>query len=65
MFAWILDTLTTCQSKDGVDIQSLVGKDTCSTFYLACLQLTTQHHEDIAVLALMPHPVFVLIVGNG
>ena len=41
MFAWILDTLTTCQSKDGVDIQSLVGKDTCSTFYLACLQLAS------------------------
>ena len=41
VFAWILDALTTCQSKDGVDIQSLVGKDTCSTFYLACLQLTT------------------------
>ena len=41
MFAWILDALTTCQPKDGVDIQSLIGKDTCSTFYLACLQLTT------------------------
>ena len=65
MFAWVLDTLSTRQSQDRVDIQSLICQDTSSSFYLKGLQLATQYHEDIAVLSLVSHPVFILIVSDG
>ena len=65
MLAWVLDTLSTRQSQDRVDVQSLVGKDTCSPLNLTGLQLATQYHEDITVLSLMAHPVFILFVSDG
>ena len=65
MSGWVLDTLTTRQPEDGIDVQSLISDDTRSSLYLARLQLATQHHEDLAVLTLMTYPVLVLIVADG
>ena len=61
----VLDTLTAREAQDAVDVQSLVCKDARGTLYLTGLQLTAHHHEDVTVLALMSHPVFILIVANG
>ena len=65
MLVQLLDTLTTREAQDGVDVQSLVGQNLCGSLYLTGFQLSSQHHEDVAVLALMAHPVFVLIVADG
>ena len=65
MLAWVLDALTTRQSQDRIDVQSLVGKDACSPFDLTGFQLASQYHEDIAVLTLMSHPVFILFIRDG
>ena len=60
----VLDALAACHTADGVDIKALVGNDAGGTLYLARLQLTTHDHQDVAVLALMAHPVLVLVVGD-
>ena len=65
MLRGILDALTSRQSENGVDVQPLIGEDTCGTLYLPGLQLPPHNHEDVAVLALMAHPVLILIVADG
>ena len=65
VLGWVLDALAPCQSQDAVYVQSLVGQYARGTLYLACLQLPAQHHQYIAILALVAHPVFVLIVTDG
>jgi len=65
MLAGVLDTLAACQSQDGVDVESLVCQDAGSPLNLPGFQLSPHHHEDIAVLALMAHPVLILIIADG
>ena len=65
VLTWVLDALTARKSQDGVDVEALIGKDARGAFNMTGLELATHHHEDITVLALMAHPVFVLIVGDG
>ena len=65
MLRGVLDALASREAQDGVDVQSLVCEDARGTLYLTGLQLTAHHHEDVTVLALMAHPVFVLIVADG
>ena len=65
MFCGIHNAFTTCQAKNGVDVQSLVCQDTCCRLNLTGFQLSAQHHENVAVLALVAHPVFVFLVADG
>ena len=65
MLGGVLDTLTTCETDDRVDVQSLVGNHAGSCLNLACLQLTSHHGKDVTILALMANPILVLIVANG
>ena len=48
-----------------VDIQSLFGNYLCGPCYLTRAEIPSNHREDIAVLALTAHPVFILVVANG
>ena len=65
MFTRILDTLTTCQSQDRINVQTLIGQDTRGTLDLTGLQLAPQYHEDVTVLTLMSHPVLIFIIRDG
>ena len=65
MGAVLLNALATCQSDDAVDVQSLVGQDACGSLNLARLQLSTEYHEDVAILALMTYPGFVFVIADG
>ena len=60
----VLDTLTTRQSQDRVDVKALIGEDAGGTLDMTSLKLATHHHKDITVLALMAYPVFVFIVAD-
>ena len=64
MLGWVLDALASCEADDGVDVQTLVGNDASGCLNLLGFQLATHHHEDIAVLALMAHPVLVFFIGD-
>ena len=64
MLSRILDALTTRQTKNGINVQPLIGKDPCGRLNLAGFQLSAQHHQDVAVLALMTHPVLILLVAD-
>ena len=65
MLRGVLDAFASREAQDGVDVQPLVCEDARGALYLTRLQLTAHHHEDVTVLALMSHPVFILIVANG
>ena len=65
MLTWVLDALTPRESQDRVDVKALVCKDARGTFNLTGFELAPHHHEDITVLTLMAHPVFVLIIADG
>ena len=65
MLCGVLDALTARQSQDGVDVEALVCKDARGAFDMARLQLSPHDHEDVAVLALMAHPVFILVIADG
>ena len=60
----ILDALASCHTADGINIKSLVGNNASSGLNLLSFQLSAKYHEDIAILALMTYPFFVLIVSN-
>ena len=65
MLGRIFNALTSCQSEDGVNVQSLIGNDACGSLNLAGFQLASHDHENVSVLALMAYPVFILVVSNG
>ena len=65
MLGGVLDTLATRHASDGVDVEALIGNDACGSLYLSRFQRAPHDHQDIAVLALVSHPVLVLIVANG
>ena len=65
MLARGLDALAARQADNAVNVQPLVGNDTRGSLNLPGLQLSAQHHQNVAALALMAHPVFVLVVADG
>ena len=65
MLVELFDALTSRQAYYTVNVKSLVGNDSGGSGNLAGLQLSTHHHEDVAVFALMAYPVFVFVVRDG
>ena len=53
------------QTLDGIDVHPLFGENTCSCGNLAGRELAAQEGQDISVLALHVHPVFVLFGADG
>ena len=57
------DALPTCQSTDGVDVQTLLGNHLCGCLYLCGRERPTHQRQDIAVLALSAYPCLVFVIG--
>ena len=57
----VLYALSAREALYGVDVEALLGNEPGDSLNLSGLQLTAQHGEDVAVLALSAYPVLVLL----